>query len=78
MGGLVRRLFRTFGSVPAAPPQIQQAQQVAITKGVSSARVSKPYMDETIMTGGTGLEEEANVQKTVLGGTTTKKKKYKV
>ena len=29
----------------------------------------------TIMTGSTGIEEEANVSKTVLGGTTTKKKK---
>ncbi len=29
----------------------------------------------TIMTGATGIEEEANVSKTVLGGT-TKKKKY--
>jgi len=27
---------------------------------------------------GTSIEEEANVSKTALGGTTTKKKKYKV
>ena len=32
----------------------------------------------TIMTGATGIEEEANVSKTVLGGATTKKKKYTV
>ena len=77
MGGFIRRIIRSFTSAPSAPAQIQQVQQVGTTKGVSR-RVSKPYMDETIMTGGTGLEEEANVQKTVLGGTTTKKKKYKV
>ena len=28
------------------------------------------------MTDATGIEEEANVSKTVLGGTTKKKKKY--
>ena len=32
----------------------------------------------TIMTGATGIEEEANVSKTVLGGAITKKKKYTV
>jgi len=76
MGGFLRRIFSSFVKKQRPPQQVQQAQQIA-TKDVSR-RVSKPYMDETIMTGGTGLEEEANVQKTVLGGTTTKKKKYKV
>ena len=33
------------------------------------------YGGQTIMTGSTGVEDEANVQKTVLGGGTTKKKK---
>ena len=75
MGGFLRRIFSSFVK-KQRPPQQVQAQQVAI-KGISR-RVSKPYMEETILTGGGGLEEEANVQKTVLGGTTTKKKKYKV
>ena len=76
MGGFIRRIIRSFSSAPAAPAQVQQVQQVAATKGVSG-RVLKPYMDETIMTGGKGIEDEANIQKTVLGGTTKKKKKYK-
>jgi hypothetical protein len=33
------------------------------------------YGGQTIMTGASGVEDEANVQKTVLGGGTTKKKK---
>ena len=76
MGGFIRRIFRSFSSAPAAPAQVQQVQQVA--KG-TSRRVSKPYSDDTIMTSAEGLEDEANVQKTVLGGetnTTKKKKKY--
>ena len=76
MGGFLRRIFSSFVKKQQPPRQVQQVQQVA-TKDVSR-RVSKPYMEETILTGGGGLEEEANVQKTVLGGTTIKKKKYKV
>ena len=76
MGGFIRQIIRSFTSKrsPAAVSQTVSAQPIqAMTR-----RVSKPYMDESILTGGKGLEEEANVQKTVLGGTTTKKKKYKV
>jgi len=77
MGGFLRRIISSFVKKQQPPRQVQQVQQVGTTKSVSG-RVSKPYMAETILTGGGGLEEEANVQKTVLGGTTIKKKKYKV
>ena len=76
MGGFFRAITRIFRQPVQQPAQVMTTQ-APVTKDVSR-RVSKPYMDETIMTGGTGLEEEANVQKTVLGGTTIKKKKYKV
>ena len=72
MGGFLRKLF--------GKPKVQQAiktspaiQQVA-EKSISR-RVSKPYVDDTIMTSAAGLEDEANVKKAELGGTILKKKK---
>ena len=71
MGGAARIIRRVFAPAPAAA-----------TKTVSgrTAKVRGQGMGTTgtIMTGATGIEEEANVSKTVLGGATTKKKKYKV
>ena len=58
-----------------------QAPAAATTTVSGSQKVSKlrgqgSGVTGTIMTDATGLEEEANVSKTVLGGTTKKKKKY--
>ena len=76
MGGFVR-FFRSILKKPNPPfrivQQVQPQQQAAKTV---SGRISKPYSDDTIMTGAEGLEDEANVSKTILGGTTKKKKKY--
>ena len=63
MGGFFRAITRIFKQ------PVQQPAQVMTTQAPAAATV-------TIMTDATGLEEEANVSKTVLGGTTKKKKKY--
>ncbi len=82
MGGFIRRVFRTVFSPPAQQPAQVVATQPAATTTVSGAsKMSKVRgqgsgVTGTIMTDATGLEEEANVSKTVLGGTTKKKKKY--
>ena len=81
MGGFIRRIFRTVFSQPAQPAQVMTTQPAATTTVSGSQKVSKlrgqgSGVTGTIMTDATGLEEEANVSKTVLGGTTKKKKKY--
>jgi len=76
MGGFIRRIFKQFASKPSLAPV---AQTIAATQPVQKAvsrRLSKPYADDTIMTGAEGLEDEANVSKAILGGSTKKKKKY--
>jgi len=87
MGGFVRAIRRVF-SRPApvviqqpapqpAPtaPQTAPATQPKTTSAMAQQATGSAYGGQTIMTGSTGVEEEANVQKTVLGGGTTKKKK---
>ena len=86
MGGAARIIRRVFAPTPAytpPPAQTVTAAPAAATTTVSGAR-KKLNIGQgsggtgTIMTDATGIEEEANVSKTVLGGATTKKKKYKV
>ena len=72
MGGFLRRLL--------GKPKVQQAVQTSqatqqVAEKSISRRVSKPYVDDTIMTSAAGLEDEANVKKAELGGTILKKKK---
>ena len=85
MGGAARIIRRVFAPAPAytpPPAQTVTAAPAAATTTVSgsTAKVRGQGMGTTgtIMTGATGIEEEANVSKTVLGGATTKKKKYTV
>ena len=83
MGGAARIIRRVFAPAPAytPPPAQTVAAPVAAAKTVSGAskvRGQGSGVTGTIMTDATGIEEEANVSKTVLGGATTKKKKYKV
>ena len=80
MGGAAR-LFRRVFSPPATPPPAQMVSSTPVTYAqgkTSRVRGQGSGVTGTIMTDATGLEEEANVSKTALGGTTTKKKKYKV
>ena len=87
MGGFVRAIRRVFSrpkpvviQQPApqpAPtaPQTAPATQPKTTSAMAQKSTGSAYGGQTIMTGSAGIEEEANVQKTVLGGGTTKKKK---
>ena len=82
MGGSIRRVFRSVFSPPAyTPPPAQMVSAAPAAKATisgSTARVrgQGSGVMGTIMTSAEGLEEEANVSKAVLGGTTKKKKKY--
>jgi len=83
MGGFFRAITRIFRQPVQQPAQVvtTQAPTAATTTVSGSQKVSKlrgqgSGVTGTIMTDATGLEEEANVSKTVLGGTTKKKKKY--
>ena len=82
MGGAAKLFKRVFSPPAYTPPPAQTvAVPVAAAKTVSGAskvRGQGSGVTGTIMTDATGIEEEANVSKTVLGGATTKKKKYKV
>ena len=84
MGGFVR-VFRKVFSKPKQVVVQQQApvQTVSQTAKKTDAKTSQAmaaskagkYGDATLMTEATGVEEEANVSKTVLGGQSIKKKK---
>ena len=82
MGGFIRRVFRTVFSPPAQQPAQVVTTQPATTTTIAGTKTSGKVrgagsgITGTIMTDATGLEEEANVSKTELGGTTKKKKKY--
>ena len=79
MGGFFRAITRIFRQ-----PAQQPAQVITTQAPISATKADRrpgqgSGVTGTIMTDSTGLEEEANVQKTVLGGetnTTKKKKKY--
>ena len=82
MGGAARIFRRVFSPPAYTPPPAQVVAAVPAAKttvsGASKVRGQGSGVTGTIMTDATGIEEEANVSKTVLGGATTKKKKYKV
>ena len=70
-------------SQPQMPPPVEQsvydrtdqAEAEAAKEKEKMLGTKKKGMYGTILTSGEGVEDEANVQKTVLGGGTTKKKK---
>ena len=85
MGGFVRFVARTLGiapkKAPPPPPQpapaqtasaapVQDSKKTALGSGYGTG-------DQTVMTTTAGVEEEANTQKTVLGGSSTAGKKKK-
>ena len=82
MGGFFRRVIRVFANpVSQQPAQVVTTQPAATTtiagtKTSGKVRGAGSGITGTIMTDATGLEEEANVSKTELCGTTKKKKKY--
>ena len=76
MGGFFRAVTRIFRQ----PPQVVQpvAAPVAATATKDTARqtlASGGYGSSSVLTSQQGIEEEANVSKTILGGGFKKKKK---
>ena len=76
MGGFFRAITRIFRQPVQQPAQVMTVQAPAATTKADRRPGQGSGVTGTIMTDATGLEEEANVSKTVLGGTTKKKKKY--
>jgi len=82
MGGFIRRVFRSFVSNPSPAPVAQVVAAGPVAKATISGeskmakvRGQGSGVTGTIMTDTMGLEDEANVAKTVLGEG-KKKKKY--
>ena len=84
MGGFFRSFIRAVISKPNSPIQRAPVQTpvqapeapVAGEKDKSKQILAgKSYGSSSIMTSSQGIEEEANVSKTVLGGTVQKRKK---
>ncbi len=84
MGGFFRAVTRIFRK----PKQVVVQQQAPVqtvtqtakktdakTAQAMAASKAGKYGDATLMTDAEGIEEEANVSKTVLGGQSIKKKK---
>ena len=84
MGGFFRAVTRIFNRKPTqvvvqqqAPAQGTQTAKKAEGKTAQALAASKAgaYGQGTLMGEASGVEEEANVSKTVLGGQSIKKKK---
>ena len=79
MGGFIRFVRKVFSSPAQQPAQVITTQApVSATTKADRRPGQGSGVSGTIMTDATGIEEEANVSKTVLGGAITKKKKYTV
>jgi len=77
MGGFIRRIVRIFSSPAQQPAQVITTQApVSATTKADRRPGQGSGVSGTIMTDATGVEDEANVSKAILGGTTKKKKKY--
>ena len=80
MGGFIRSFTRMF-SKPSSP--IQQVAPVAAPVAAPAATKDKArqtlasggYGSTSVLTSQQGIEDEANVSKTILGGTVQKRKK---
>lgn len=80
MGGFVRAIAKAVFGSPSQPPVVQQVAEPAVTQtAVTDTSKQKQklmgagYGSQTILTSATGVEDEANVQKTILGGGRKKK-----
>ena len=82
MGGFVRSFVRMFSSpqviqpvaAPVAATPVSQTQTTTSDKSRQTL-ASSGYGSSSVLTSQQGIEEEANVSKTVLGGAVQKKKK---
>ena len=88
MGGITR-IIRSLPGIKAIAPKAKAiaptpkpALTAATTQAPAVAAVAKKATfgggmgNQTVLTSAQGIEDEANVAKTVLGGATTKKNNY--
>ena len=84
MGGFVRKITRAVFGSPKEPAPVQVVQEQpkqTVTEALDTTKTDRQklmgagYGGSTIMSTAAGVEEEANVQKTILGG--GKKKQIK-
>jgi len=76
MGGFVRSIVRMITQAPKAQPAPVQVveQPKTVTEAVDTTKADRQklmgsgYGGSTILSSAAGVEDEANVQKTVLGG----------
>ncbi len=79
MGGFIRSITKMFSEQSSAVQVVtsEQAAPVAATAKDKSRQTlaSGGYGSSSVLTSQQGIEDEANVSKTVLGGTVQKRKK---
>lgn len=85
MGGFIRSFTRIFSRViappaaqtaaPVAAPVAAPAPAAAVKDTARQTLASGGYGSSSVLTSQQGIEEEANVSKTVLGGTVQKRPK---
>ena len=82
MGGFTRFITRMFKQPSAPIAQVAPVQTVAAPVAATATKdtarqtlASGGYGSSSVLTSQQGIEDEANVSKTVLGGAVQKKKK---
>jgi hypothetical protein len=74
MGGFVRAIAKAVFGSPSQPPVVQPVQTPVAQTAEPSDKTTRQklmgsgYGGQTIMTSASGVEDEANTQKTILGG----------
>ena len=76
MGGFVRAITKAVFGTPKqqAPVQVVEQPKQTVTEALDTTKADRQklmgagYGGSTIMSTAAGVEEEANVQKTILGG----------
>ena len=74
MGGFVRAIAKAVFGSPSQPPVVQKVEAPVAQTAEPSDKTTRQklmgsgYGGQTIMTSASGVEDEANVQKTILGG----------
>ena len=81
MGGFIRKVFSTFIQKPPAAQVVQAPVQTPVAApaapivapAAAQTLAKKTMQNKSILTSSKGIEDEANVSKTVLGGGKKKK-----
>jgi hypothetical protein len=75
MGGFVKFITRAISGASSQPPVVQKVEPAPVAqtaepsdKTTRQKLMGSGYGGQTIMTSASGVEDEANTQKTILGG----------